>query len=378
MRNMVKNFSSNIPKQKTRKIWMKKRSKHWWNTIVKSETFDDQMVENFRMDKQSFQFLCEKLSPALSPSAIVVREAIPVDMKVGIALYKLASCAEYRVVGNQFGVHKSTVKKCVYEFCRAVVDVLLKDEIHLPDESECLSIIRGFEEKSGVPQILGAIDGTHVPIRPPLDGGADYINRKGWPSMVLQAVVDCNYLFMDITCKHPGSVHDATVLKDSYLSINIDKFKFPKATINGVEMSAFFIGDPAYPQLPWLIKGYTGTLDPVEDSFNAYLNRARIVVENAFGRLKGRWRILQKRIDIDVKFVPHIVATCCVLHNILERRRSPYRETWNTDTSTMSDLLTQPASTNITSTLQGDEIRNHLKLYMAQNFPLIRSIKSNV
>ncbi|XP_055905139.1 uncharacterized protein LOC129940727 [Eupeodes corollae] len=259
-----------------------------------------------------------------------------------------------------------------------MVNTQLNEAIKLPNEEQSIAIIQGFEEKSGVPQILGAIDGTHIPVKPPAEGMADYVNRKGWTSMVLQAVVDCNYLFLDICCKHPGSVHDATVLKDSYLSINVKDIHFPIRTIAGVDIPAFFIGYPAYPLLPWLMKGYIGTQNPAEDSFNAYLNKGRIVVENAFGRLKGRWRILQKRIDIAVEFVPNIVATCCVLHNILEKRRCPFRENWNIETATSNETLAQPQPVSRigTSTLEGGEIRNHLKMYLAENFPIIQSIKT--
>lgn len=39
-------------------------------------------------------------------------------------------------------------------------------------------------------------------------------------------------------------------------------------------------------------------------------------IERAFGMLKGRWRILLKRVDVHLKNVPKLVSTCLVLHNI--------------------------------------------------------------
>ena len=43
-----------------------------------------------------------------------------------------------------------------------------------------------------------------------------------------------------------------------------------------------------------------------------------MVVECAFGRLKGRWRSLLKRNDSDVHFLPTYVAACYVLINNLK------------------------------------------------------------
>lgn len=88
--------------------------------------------------------------------------------------------------------------------------------------------------------------------------------------------------------------------------------------IEGVEVPLLILGDPAYPLLPWLIKPYIGSrISAEKESFNCYHSSARIVVENAFGKLKARWRILRK-IEASIDFAPAIIGACCILHNLCE------------------------------------------------------------
>ena len=53
-----------------------------------------------------------------------------------------------------------------------------------------------------------------------------------------------------------------------------------------------------------------------------------MVVKNAFGRLKGRWRRLLKTNDAATEDIPTIITTCCVLHNIREVYEEHFDETW--------------------------------------------------
>ena len=68
-----------------------------------------------------------------------------------------------------------------------------------------------------MPHCAGAIDGSHIPVKPPALNHTDYHNRKSCYSVVLQAVVDHNYLFRDVMVGWPGSIHDARVLAHSQL-----------------------------------------------------------------------------------------------------------------------------------------------------------------
>ena len=78
-------------------------------------------------------------------------------------------------------------------------------------------------------------------------------------------------------------------------------------------------GDVAYPCRSWMLapfKGYKDELSREEYHWNFVQSSTRMCIERAFGMLKGRWRILLKRIDAHLKNVPKLVSTCLVLHNI--------------------------------------------------------------
>lgn len=99
------------------------------------------------------------------------------------------------------------------------------------------------------------------------------------------------------------------------------------------------IGDAAFPLLLWLMKPYTITNDmPLEKkNFNYRLSRARMTVENAFGRLKGRWRILLKRADMKLDNMKAVVKACLVLHNLCESNGDLYFENWDEKVNIMEN-----------------------------------------
>ena len=64
-----------------------------------------------------------------------------------------------------------------------------------------------------------------------------------------------------------------------------------------------------------------------------------MVVENAFGRLKGHWRCLMKRLDSQLENVSKIVATCVVLHNICETFGDSCLQEWALQTILLINML---------------------------------------
>lgn len=89
-------------------------------------------------------------------------------------------------------------------------------------------------------------------------------------------------------------------------------------TGTGEEIRPLLVADPAYKLAHWCMKPYAGTraINPSQRNFNKALSRARVVIEQAFGLLKGRWRCLLVKLDESVDKIPLTIITCCILHNI--------------------------------------------------------------
>jgi len=83
--------------------------------------------------------------------------------------------------------------------------------IKFPDGDERKEVVEGFKSTWGMIQCVGSIDGYHIPVMPPASNHTDYYNRKGWYSIILQAIVDHKYIIRDICVGWPRSVHDARV-----------------------------------------------------------------------------------------------------------------------------------------------------------------------
>ena len=60
----------------------------------------------------------------------------------------------------------------------------------------------------------------------------------------------------------------------------------------------------------------TRALTDSQRDFNKSSSSARVVVEQAFGLLKGRWRCLLNKLDESVEKVSSTIIACCILHNI--------------------------------------------------------------
>ena len=85
--------------------------------------------------------------------------------------------------------------------------------IHFPrSRRETVEAIEQFKVfcQCIIPQVIGALNGTHIPIvAPNVDGKADYFSRKQGYIISTQELVGTNLVFLDVTTQFSGSCHNA-------------------------------------------------------------------------------------------------------------------------------------------------------------------------
>ena len=191
------------------------------------------------------------------------------------------------------------------------------------DPEDWKKIEERFRNRWNVPHAVGALDGKHIAIKKPKKPGSEYFNYKGYFSLVLLALVDADYKFLWVNAGASGSSSDAQIFTRSKLKRRIENGTLglpPPEPLGsgGPNLHYFLLGDDAFALMPWLVKPYSRCqLTREERIANYRISRGRRVVENSFGILVKRFRVLLTTMEQRSKDVRDFVLTCVVLHNIL-------------------------------------------------------------
>ncbi|KAJ7341534.1 hypothetical protein JRQ81_005746 [Phrynocephalus forsythii] len=304
----------------------------WFHETVVQYLDDLEWIKNFRMTRQTLFEISETLRPFLMRKDTVMCSAVPVEERVAIGVYFLASRSCYHTIALVFQKGTSTIASIVVEVCLAIKHTMLRKEVRISDFSKMTATTL----KLGFPHCLGAIDGTHIAITASKLQGQAYYNRKSFHSVLLQAACDGDGVFFSMLAGHSGVNHDAHVFRSSKLFRRMEDRTLipgkPMFTCDGVSIPPLILGDGAYPLCKWLMKPYPVPRNDTEKHYNKVFNQTRNIVERAFGRLKTRFRRLSVRMEARIENMNSIIASAVVMHNIYERKKHTIPE----DDSTIS------------------------------------------
>ena len=309
--------------------YVKPRSTCWFDEYLFNIYTPDMFYDILRMRRRTFDRLVDGLRPFIQGQCTHWKQPIAVEKKVVVTLFKLMHGACIPLVADKAALGKSTVGEILRQVCSAIC-IHFGHLIAWPNGRRLARTTAAFESKQWLPNCIGAIDGSHIYISSPSNTivAADHRNRNKSFSILLQGVVDGKCYFTSINTGPLGSLHDSAHFKSTELYRRVDEGTMggfhdnPLSLPAGLPFPPYIVADRGYPLLSWCITpfkmGPMGVpLSNEETWFNRKHSSTRMSVERAFGILKARFKEIGTKSSMKLEFLPTIVHSCCILHNIL-------------------------------------------------------------
>jgi len=271
----------------------------------------------FRMTKPQFDFIVNLIKKHSVFQRTWRKPQAPVEVQLKVALHRFThdgSLSSFAAVGRQLGVSVGSV----VHYTRRVASALcahITTYIKWPTSKE-KEDIKKYLGKGNFKDVIGAVDGTMIPVhRAPSFGRDSFATRKSNFAVGATGICDHRGVFTFFSTGYTGTRHDSAAYKDTPLYQRKEEFFLGDEHL---------IGDAAYALTPTVITAYKGKNQPPEkDDFNKKLRSSRVKIEHAFGWLKAFCRCLNSlRLDYcsenDMRRLNQQIMACVVLYNILE------------------------------------------------------------
>ncbi|PFX13820.1 putative nuclease HARBI1 [Stylophora pistillata] len=142
------------------------------------------------MNRESFDLLLNVIRNRLTRQNTVLRNCLTPENVLACGLLRLAHGNSYKTIGPALNVGRTTAIEAYQDVVEALYD-LRNEYIEFPTTvAETMRCRETFTDKSRLPNIVGAIDGTHIKIVAPRDGAVDYFSRNQQHDFIIQAVAD--------------------------------------------------------------------------------------------------------------------------------------------------------------------------------------------
>lgn len=297
---------------------------------------DEWLISRFRLPRPILLYLCNILEPNLTRPT-QRSHAIPAHLQVLSVLGFLATGTFQREIADRAGISQPSMSRILPTVLTGINN-LMPEYIQFPYGAQRQLVKQEFCALANMPNVIGAMDCTHVRIKAPSDDAFAYINRKKFHSVNVQLICDAKCVLLNVVARWPGGTHDSFILRNSAVGTRLENGAVRDGWLIGkniltnacdlhVETYLFIsIGDRGYPLTRWLMTPLTNPQTPQELRYNEAHAVTRAVIERTNGVLKARWLCLDHR-GRTLLYAPEkvckIIMACCVLHNISIKRGLP-------------------------------------------------------
>lgn len=293
----------------------KKRSpRAYYNEIPKMQQWFEEVVPQlpnerykyfFRMTREQYEVV--KTNILSSEDKNLCKGELSLDKRIHLTLYYLGHNAEIVEMSDRFNMSVGSVFKYINQMTTIIADLFQKT-VRWATNEEKEVIKNGFRSMGGLDNCIGAIDGSHINIAGVGEYRTAYTTRKLCYAMNITVVSDHRKCIRFAIVGAPGSYNDTRVFNYAPFATEDGDF------FNGLDV---LFGDSAYTLTNRMIVPY-GNPNAQEMQFNYLHSKMRVIVENCFGLLKGKWKIMGTTIRYkkDITKASQISKACIVLHNL--------------------------------------------------------------
>lgn len=275
-------------------------------------------VRLFRISKAMY----DQLKVRLSQREEFQRSRTLVGIQICVAIQRLSQSSTVPRLVIEFGVSAGSVvaisvrvwKAIPAEFWQSKV-AALKPDTEEKRVAEATGMAQRVKSGSTMACCIGAIDCTHHPIPKPSlacmsRGEADsYVNITDGPCIRAQLICNHKKQFYSVRYGATGTTSDATALQRSTFHAerhNLMPEPYWIAADGGYPLTALF-------QTPF---NNRADCDAIQLAFNQRFSGIRVVIEQAFGLFKARWRVFTSSFMLEnLERYNYAFSTAVVLHN---------------------------------------------------------------
>uniref|UniRef100_A0A1A7WBX4 Transcription elongation factor B (SIII), polypeptide 2 (18kD, elongin B) n=2 Tax=Iconisemion striatum TaxID=60296 RepID=A0A1A7WBX4_9TELE len=276
-----------------------------------------------KVNSAAVQRISDLLQSSKSKARMSGRARLSLSQTVLLALSLLSERISYRSVSKRFQLEKGNIHRIFFSFCERI-NMLQEQQIRWPVGTEALSALFPFsshlgkderKEEQGVPQILGVLGHTRIPIRLPV-GRPDSESEAPVKKKTKKEDHPDFWLNLELVCSRGGQFLHWRISKGSDLDRGRTLGDRLKQHPELIPSDSCLVARPGYPLTEQILTPYRRSCGPKEDLFNRTLEEHCQILDRAVASLKARFKRLTY-LDIgNYERARAVVLTACVLHNV--------------------------------------------------------------
>ncbi|XP_005191228.1 uncharacterized protein LOC101900581 [Musca domestica] len=260
-----------------------------------------------RINISTYEHLVHLLKKKLQKYS--ARKPIPPECRILVTLMYLAYDSPRPLLQMAFRLGSTTLRSIITETCECISKELSAGYfLNSLNADDYYELSEEHLEATGLPNCVGGLDAIQF-----------LTERKTRDPIILVASSNTKYQLINVDLDMMQDLMEKDNVVNNLLQNNASRLNLPAdmhMSETGVIVPSYFVTPPRFPFVKHTMRPYPGKLlNAQKEAFNARLKCCTDYLDNAFGILLYRWKVLQNRFSGLPEISCNIIRSCVILHN---------------------------------------------------------------